>query len=205
LGVLVRYLGTGFSWTYWSWNPDSGDTGGILRDDWTTVDTAKDALLDPIKFPLDGSAGRRPPPAPVPRPSATPPAPPVRAGAVSVQYRTTNPAPTSPSIQPTLAVTNTGSASLDLSRLTLRYWFDGAAGTYQTHCDYAVLGCDTVTETVAGRYLEVGFRSGTLAAGASTGEIQARFNRTDWAPLTRTEPEHVAAYVDGRLVWGTPS
>ncbi|NDC55188.1 MAG: glycoside hydrolase family 5 protein, partial [Planctomycetia bacterium] len=24
----------GISWTYWSWNPNSGDTGGILADDW---------------------------------------------------------------------------------------------------------------------------------------------------------------------------
>jgi aryl-phospho-beta-D-glucosidase BglC (GH1 family) len=30
----------GISWTYWSWNPNSGDTGGILADDWTTVNTA---------------------------------------------------------------------------------------------------------------------------------------------------------------------
>ena len=22
---------------YWSWNPNSGDTGGILQDDWTTI------------------------------------------------------------------------------------------------------------------------------------------------------------------------
>ncbi|MCP4887928.1 MAG: cellulase family glycosylhydrolase [Planctomycetaceae bacterium] len=27
----------GISWTYWSWNPNSGDTGGILQDDWRTV------------------------------------------------------------------------------------------------------------------------------------------------------------------------
>jgi endoglucanase len=25
------------SYAYWAWNPDSGDTGGILEDDWTTV------------------------------------------------------------------------------------------------------------------------------------------------------------------------
>jgi endoglucanase len=31
----------GASWTYWAWNPTSGDTGGILKDDWTTVDTNK--------------------------------------------------------------------------------------------------------------------------------------------------------------------
>jgi|GEM_PF-356616 len=36
----------GISWTYWSWNPNSGDTGGILANDWKTVNTAK---LDPLK------------------------------------------------------------------------------------------------------------------------------------------------------------
>ncbi|MBC7406437.1 MAG: glycoside hydrolase family 5 protein, partial [Candidatus Parcubacteria bacterium] len=29
------------SFFFWSWNPNSGDTGGILNDDWTTVSTAK--------------------------------------------------------------------------------------------------------------------------------------------------------------------
>lgn len=46
----------GISWTWWSWNPDSGDTGGILEDDWTTPIQAKlDALKD-IQYPF-GSAG----------------------------------------------------------------------------------------------------------------------------------------------------
>lgn len=40
----------GPSWTWWSWNPNSGDTGGILKDDWTTVNTNKVELLQPIKF-----------------------------------------------------------------------------------------------------------------------------------------------------------
>lgn len=30
---------------YWSWNPNSGDTGGILNEDWTTVRTDKMDLL----------------------------------------------------------------------------------------------------------------------------------------------------------------
>ena len=38
------------SWTYWSWNPNSGDTGGILADDWQTVNTNKLAKLTPIQF-----------------------------------------------------------------------------------------------------------------------------------------------------------
>ncbi|PZP39842.1 MAG: endoglucanase [Azospirillum brasilense] len=45
----------GISWTWWSWNPNSGDTGGILQDDWTSVNTAKLAELQPIQFNLDGS------------------------------------------------------------------------------------------------------------------------------------------------------
>ena len=36
---------TGISWTYWALNPDSGDTGGVLSDDWTTPDAAKLGLL----------------------------------------------------------------------------------------------------------------------------------------------------------------
>lgn len=42
----------GPSWTWWSWNPNSGDTGGILRDDWTTVHASKVDLLTPIEFAL---------------------------------------------------------------------------------------------------------------------------------------------------------
>jgi aryl-phospho-beta-D-glucosidase BglC (GH1 family) len=44
----------GISWTFWSWNPDSGDTGGILQDDWISVNTAKVAALQPIQFGILG-------------------------------------------------------------------------------------------------------------------------------------------------------
>jgi endoglucanase len=33
------------SFSYWSWNPNSQDTGGILQDDWLSVDAAKQELL----------------------------------------------------------------------------------------------------------------------------------------------------------------
>ena len=43
---FLDYLSrTGASWTYWSWNPDSGDTGGVLNDDWTSVNQPKLELL----------------------------------------------------------------------------------------------------------------------------------------------------------------
>ena len=59
LAALVGYLGDGVDgahWTFWSWNPNSGDTGGILNDDWTTIDEAKQAMLVPIQFRLGGVA-----------------------------------------------------------------------------------------------------------------------------------------------------
>ncbi|WP_435822197.1 cellulase family glycosylhydrolase [Actinacidiphila alni] len=64
LRTLVDYLrptsangGDSFSWTFWSWNPNSGDTGGILKDDWQTVDTVKDGYLASIKAPGFGDSG----------------------------------------------------------------------------------------------------------------------------------------------------
>jgi aryl-phospho-beta-D-glucosidase BglC (GH1 family) len=50
--------GQGISWTWWSWNPDSGDTGGILQDDWQTVNQNKAQGLLPLEFamPPDGGA-----------------------------------------------------------------------------------------------------------------------------------------------------
>jgi aryl-phospho-beta-D-glucosidase BglC (GH1 family) len=48
----------GPGWTWWSWNPNSGDTGGILADDWTTVNTRKVDYLEPLQFDLgEGGAG----------------------------------------------------------------------------------------------------------------------------------------------------
>ncbi len=48
LTTLLEYLDTNdIGFTYWSWNPNSGDTGGILNDDWESVDTDKYDLLAP--------------------------------------------------------------------------------------------------------------------------------------------------------------
>ncbi|WUW19191.1 cellulase family glycosylhydrolase [Streptomyces sp. NBC_01465] len=64
LKTLVQYLrptaqygADSYQWTFWSWNPDSGDTGGILNNDWTTVDTVKDGYLTSIKSPDFGGGG----------------------------------------------------------------------------------------------------------------------------------------------------
>jgi endoglucanase len=49
---LTHYIAArGLSFTFWSLNPDSGDTGGILGDDWTTVNQDKMQYLTPILAP----------------------------------------------------------------------------------------------------------------------------------------------------------
>jgi endoglucanase len=71
---------------YFSWNPNSGDTGGILNDDWTTVRKDKVALLQAFW------AG-------APNPTTTTPAP--------VPTTPTTPTPTTPTA-PTTPTTPTG-------------------------------------------------------------------------------------------------
>jgi endoglucanase len=53
LRSLAGYIeGQGLSFAFWSLNPDSGDTGGILQDDWTTVNADKQAVIQPLLAPL---------------------------------------------------------------------------------------------------------------------------------------------------------
>ena len=59
--TLANYIGAnGLSFTYWCLNPNSNDTGGILQDDWLTVNTAKQAVLQPLLAGLIGSGGGGP-------------------------------------------------------------------------------------------------------------------------------------------------
>src|SRR5258708_5350541 len=53
--TLVNFLKTNnMSYTYWSWNPDSGDTGGILEYDWKTVNQSKMDVLSAYQWPMLG-------------------------------------------------------------------------------------------------------------------------------------------------------
>ena len=52
LPALLRYAQTlGMSWTYWSLNPNSGDTKGLLLDDWNTIDHARYDIIQPFLVP----------------------------------------------------------------------------------------------------------------------------------------------------------
>ncbi|MEB3179818.1 MAG: cellulase family glycosylhydrolase [Nostocaceae cyanobacterium] len=46
---LVRFIAqNNLSFAYWSWNPNSGDTAGILLDDWQNVDLPKQQMLSQV-------------------------------------------------------------------------------------------------------------------------------------------------------------
>ncbi|GAA3015956.1 glycoside hydrolase family 6 protein [Streptomyces fulvorobeus] len=146
-------------------------------------------------------------------------------GALKVRYRNTDASAGDNQIRMAVQVVNTGSTAVSLSTVKLRYWFTPEAGssTFGAHCDYAVLGCGSVTSSVktgvsttgASHYLEVGFGSGTLAAGGSTGEIQLRLNKSDWSNFNEADDysrstttafadaPKIGAYVAGTLAWGT--
>lgn len=49
LATMVTYLKTNkMSFAYWSFNPNSGDTGGLVADDWKTPQKAKLTALKPL-------------------------------------------------------------------------------------------------------------------------------------------------------------
>lgn len=144
---------------------------------------------------------------------------------LAVQYRNGDPDPFNQSINPYLAVGNTGTVDIGLADVTLRYWFtrDTPSDQLLAFCDYAVVSCSKVTlKTVpitarpgADTYLEVGFTTDVLEVGASTDLIQLRVHRADWGLFDETNDyswgtntsfkdwTKVTAYVKGRLVWGT--
>lgn len=45
--TFMEYVGYNSSWTFWCMNPNSGDTGGILNDDWVTINETKYGLISP--------------------------------------------------------------------------------------------------------------------------------------------------------------
>jgi len=55
--TLVAFMHAhGMSYAYWAWNADSGDTGGILNNDWTTVNQSKLEVLSAYQWPMLASS-----------------------------------------------------------------------------------------------------------------------------------------------------
>lgn len=146
------------------------------------------------------------------------------AGTLRLQYQVGDSNPNDNQIRASFNLFNDGTSPVNLSAITVRYWFSVEPGTMtlQYNCDYAMLGCSALTSTFgmasgpgADHYLEIGFMAGTLSPGAATGPFQTRFHKTDYTTLDETNDysydptktsfaDHigVAAYESGVLSWG---
>lgn len=131
-------------------------------------------------------------------------------------------------LQPQFNIINHGTSAVALSTLTIRYFYtkDGSSATGQNFvCDYAQIGggnvsavFGTFTGTNADEYLELHFSAGagSLAAGASTGQIEARVYGNGYPQMNQandysftpadtafTDSQTVTLYQSGTLIWGT--
>jgi endoglucanase len=179
LQTLMSYLGTGtnaISFTFWSWNPNSGDTGGILNDDWTTVNTTKQAYLSPYLIPVDGST----PPTTTTTTTTTAPPP---AGGCRVTYGVND---WGGGFTARFTITNTGSTAIN--GWTLAFTFPGnqritPPGWNATWTQAAGSANVTATPLDYNR---------TIAAGATIGDLG--FNAT----YSGSNPRPTAFTLNGR-------
>ncbi|MEV6799156.1 cellulase family glycosylhydrolase [Micromonospora rifamycinica] len=168
LEKLMAYTGTGvngMSFTYWSWNPNSGDTGGIALDDWTNINTAKQAILQPYLIPPTGggtdptgtptptTTGPTPPPTTTPPPPTTTPPP---AGGCTATYKQVN--AWQGGFQGELTVKNTSSSAVNPWSVT---WTWPAGVTLVNGWNATVTQSGTTVTAAAPGY------AASLAAGAS--------------------------------------
>ena len=147
--------------------------------------------------------------------------------ALTVQYKTST-AASADEAEPWFEVVNNTGSAIPYSQITLRYYFtSNKEAPYVFACAWAVVGCSNITGTIsalatptatADHYLQLSFSAtaGSLAAGADSGDMELRLYRSDWQNVNQADDysynaadtsyaawNHVTAYQNGALVWGT--
>ncbi|BCN30630.1 X2-like carbohydrate binding domain-containing protein [Anaeromicropila herbilytica] len=147
-------------------------------------------------------------------------------GNLEIQMYNSGTSDSSNTLSPLFKIINTGSTSINLSDVTLRYYFtaDGASA-HSFWCDWSSVGTSNVqgafitmknSSSTADTYLEIGFTSGagTIAAGQSA-FVQTRISKADWSSYSQANDysfsalnktyaswNKVTAYINGSLQWG---
>jgi endoglucanase len=204
-----------FGWLSWAFNPDSGDTGGLLADDWLSVVQAKaDLYQGHLAAPLDvGSSGVFG----------------LAQGRLTVRGRSTSAGAQTNNLGFVLQIVNDGPTPINLHNFELRYWFrPGTLGptakiTQQVDIDYAAMGSNNVKPQIsppdqtglATLRLQFADAAGSIKPYTSSGDIAVRLHRSDWSAYnqsanfsfksnnTLAEWDHVGLYRAGVLVWGS--
>lgn len=150
----------------------------------------------------------------------------VAPGSIKVQMFNASTSAQTNGIMPRFKLYNTGTTSINLSDVKIRYYYTIDGEKAQNFwCDWSHVGSSNITgtfvkmgtaKTGADYYLEIGFTSGagTLAAGQSI-EVQARFSKTDWTNYTQTgdysfsstnsnyaDWSYATGYISSSLKWG---
>jgi endoglucanase len=213
--ALVKYLHRNhISYTFWALNPDSADTGGLLEDDWKTVDPAKIALLrgdqaapvgakrtlteTPVHIASSSSRRRalrgpaRRAPLHVERLKVSTPQ-----SGLEILYSDGRRDLGSNNPSPNLRIVNNGVTPVSMSDLEARYYFtaEGLRGQSQIlDVDWASIGGGTVQGDFVhlrgdAFYLRIRFTSaaGELAAHGGSAEIKMRIHKPDWSNYHQTD------------------
>ncbi|MDQ2086829.1 glycoside hydrolase family 9 protein [Herbivorax sp. ANBcel31] len=164
-----------------------------------------------------------PEPTPEPDPDATPEP---EVYSLEVEYKSGLSVTDTNDIRAAVNVKNTGTAPVDLSDVTVRYWYTRDGDDAQEFSSsYAHIGSENITGVIreiedpvelADSYLEIGFTSdaGTLGAGSQTGEIQFKIEKVTFEAYDQTNDysfldtdeflpnPNITAYVNSSLAYG---
>jgi hypothetical protein len=144
------------------------------------------------------------------------------AGDLKVQVKTADTVTADNWLRPYFVIANTGTTSVPMTELTLRYWYTLEAPQSELYtCWFATVGIGNTSATFgaasgtnADHYMQLSFSSGTLAAG-ETSEVQTGVHKSDWtnydesndwsypSSTSYVEWDKVTLYRNGILVWGT--
>jgi endoglucanase len=191
----------GIGWLNWSFNPDSGDTGGLLSDDWLSVVQAKtDLYRGHLAAPLDvGASGVFG----------------LAQSALSVRRRPTNQTGPTNNLGLTLQIVNDGPTPIPPADLEVRYWFRpgtlSAKVTQQVDIDYAAVGSTNVKAQldptdqrgIATLRLQFTSTAGSIKPYTAGGDLAVRIHKSDWSNYLQSGDLGVALYRGGQLAWGT--